>query len=241
MNSVKNIVLVHGSFGDGSHWRKVIPPLAAKGYNVTAVQNSLSSLPDDIHRTRVLAAAQDGPTLLVGHSYGGAVITNAGLERNVVGLVYVAAFAPDEGESVGTLYSHGGNKLQLDAFTPDKDSFLWLKFDVFKETFCQDLSDSEALVLARTQKPSHARTLDDPSGTPAWRMKPAWYQISNNDHTIPPDVQRWMAMRIQPKKTIELDSSHVSMLSHPDEIVALIDEAAKSFEHSRDIGSERSL
>lgn len=220
-----NILLVHGAWGDGSHWRGVIPPLHAKGYKVTAVQNPLTSLADDVERTRKLAEAQDGPTLLVGHSYGGAVITGAGHAANVVGLVYVAAFAPDEGDSLGALLgrepSPGGA-----AIRPDKDGFLWIAQDQFRANFCPDLDETEALVMAVTQKPIAGRCFEDKSGPPAWRTKPSWYQASSGDRMIPPGTQAWMAERLGTRKTITLDASHASLASHPAEIAALIEEAA---------------
>lgn len=225
MNAKPNILLVHGAWGDASHWRHVIPLLHAKGYLVAAVQNPLTSLADDIDRTSKLAAAQEGPTLLVGHSYGGAVITGAGHAPNVVGLVYVAAFAPDEGDSLGSLLarraSPGGASIR-----PDKDGFLWITADKFRESFGQDLSETDALVMAVTQKPIAARCFDDKSGPPAWKRKPSWYQVSASDRMIPPETESWMAERIGAKKTITLQASHASLASHPKEIVALIEEAA---------------
>lgn len=222
-----NIVLVHGAWGDGSHWSHVIPQLHAKGYRVCAVQNPLTSLADDIDRTSKLVAAQDGPTLLVGHSYGGAVITGAGHTPNVVGLVYVAAFALDEGESLGSVFARqaspsGGN------IRPDKEGFLWIDPDKFHESFCQDLGETEALVMALSQKPIAARCFDDKSGAPAWKVKPSWYQVSANDRMIPPESEQWMADRMRPKKTITLQASHASLASRSNELIVLIEEAAHS-------------
>lgn len=220
-----NILLVHGAWGDGSHWRHVIPPLHAKGYKVSAVQNPLTSLADDIDRTTRLAAAQDGPTLLVGHSYGGAVITGAGHAPNVAGLVYIAAFAPDEGDSLGGLLAReappGGA-----AIRPDPDGFLWIAPELFGQNFCQDLDPEEALVMAVTQKPISGRCFEDKSGPPAWKIRPSWYQASANDRMIPPPTQAWMAERIGARKTITLPASHASLASHPAEVVGLIEEAA---------------
>lgn len=220
-----NILLVHGAWGDGSHWRGVIPLLHAKGYKVTAVQNPLTSLADDVERTRKLAEAQDGPTLLVGHSYGGAVITGAGHAANVVGLVYVAAFAPDEGDSLGALLgrepSPGGA-----AIRPDKEGFLWIAQDQFHANFCADVDETEALVMAVTQKPIAGRCFEDKSGPAAWKTKPSWYQASSGDRMIPPGTQAWMAGRLGTRKTITLDASHASLASHPADIASLIEEAA---------------
>ncbi len=228
MTTKLNVLLVHGAWGDGSHWRHIIPPLSAKGYGVLAVQNPLTSLADDIERTSKLAAAQDGPTLLVGHSYGGMVITGAGHLPNVVGLVYVAAFAPDEGETPAGIFAMREPPPGAANIRPDENGFLWIAPDKFRESFCQDLDETEALVMALTQKPIAARCFDDKSGPPAWKVKPSWYQVSANDRMIPPETQQWFAERMTPQKTITLQASHASLASHPDEIVALIEEAAGS-------------
>lgn len=227
MATKPNIVLVHGAWGDGSHWSRVIPPLHANGYRVRAVQNPLTSLADDIDRTSRLAAAQDGPTLLVGHSYGGAVITGAGHAPNVVGLVYVAAFALDEGDNLGSIFARQASP-SAGNIRPDKDGFLWIDPDKFHESFCQDLGEAEALVMALTQKPIAARCFDDKSGPPAWKSKPSWYQVSAHDRMIPPESEQWMADRMRPRKTITLPASHASLTSQAKEIVALIEEAARS-------------
>ncbi len=224
-----NFVLVHGAWGDGSHWRHVIPPLHARGYRVCAAQNPLTSLADDIDRTSKLAAAQDGPTLLVGHSYGGSVITGAGHTANVVGLVYVAAFAPDEGDSLGSIFARREPPQGAGSIRPDKDGFLWIAPDKFRESFCQDLDETEALVMALTKKPIAGRCFEDKSGQPAWKGKPSWYQVSAGDRMIPPETQNWMAERMKPKKTITLQSSHASLASRADDIVALIEEATRAF------------
>jgi pimeloyl-ACP methyl ester carboxylesterase len=229
MPAAKNIVLVHGAWGDGSHWRHVIPLLHAKGYYVSAVQNPLTSLNDDIERTIELVAEQDGPTLLVGHSYGGAVITGAGHAPNAVGLVYVAAFAPDEGDSLGSIFARRAPPPGAANIRPDKNGFLWIARDAYRESFCQDLAEDEALVLAVTQKPIAARCFEDKSGPPAWKAKPSWYQVSAGDRMIPPETEQWMAERIAAKKTVTLQASHASLASQPDAVFSLIDEAARSF------------
>jgi pimeloyl-ACP methyl ester carboxylesterase len=226
MASKPNIVLVHGAWGDGSHWSHVIPFLHRKGFRISAVQNPLISLPEDIDRTRKLTELQDGPTLLVGHSYGGAVITGAGHAANVVGLVYVAAFAPDAGESLGSLNATRPASSGSANIFPDKYGFLWIKQDKFRESFCQDLDETQALVMAVTQKPIAARCFEDKSGEPAWKKKPSWYQVSSNDRMIPPDLEVWMAERIKPKKTITLTASHAALASQADAIVGLIEEAS---------------
>jgi pimeloyl-ACP methyl ester carboxylesterase len=223
-----NVVLVHGAWGDGSHWRHVIPTLDRKGYRVFAVQNPLTSLADDVDRTRKLTEAQDGPTVLVGHSYGGEVITGAGHAPNVVGLVYVAAFAPDAGESLGSISARFQPPPGAASVRPDKDGFLWIAPEKFRESFCQDLDETEALVMALTQKPLAARCFEDKSGPPAWKSKPSWYQISANDRMIPPEAEAWMAERIRPKKTITLQASHASLASQADAIAGLIEEACNA-------------
>ncbi|MBY6141838.1 alpha/beta hydrolase [Leisingera daeponensis] len=226
MSKKPNIVLVHGAWGDGSHWGKVILRLHKKGYKVTAVQNPLTSLPDDIDRTTKLAEAQEGPTLLVGHSYGGMVITGAGHAVNVVGLVYIAAFAPDEGENPGSLFGLRDVPPGAAAIRPDDNGFLWIDPERFHPDFCQDLDADEARVMALSQKPIAARCFDDKSGPPAWKVKPCWYQISSEDRMIPPATQEWFAERMKPKKTITLNAGHASMASEADAVVALIEEAA---------------
>lgn len=228
MPAVKNIVLVHGAWGDASHWRHVIPPLSAKGYRMAAVQNPLTALADDVERTRKLAESLDGPTLLVGHSYGGAVITGAGHAANVVGLVYVAAFAPDEGDSLGSIFARREAPSGAGSIRPDNDGFLWLDQATFRQSFGQDLDETEALVMAVTQKPIVGRCFEEKSGPPAWANKPSWYQVSRRDNMIPPETEQWMAERIKARKIVTLDASHASLASHAAEIVALIDEAIAS-------------
>jgi len=224
-----NIILVHGAWGDGSHWRHVIPQLHNQGFKVVAVQNPLTSLVEDVDRTSKLSAAQDGPTLLVGHSYGGAVITGAGHVPNVVGLVYIAAFAPDQGDSLGSIFARREPPSGASSIRPDKYGFLWIAQETFRESFGQDLDAQEALVMAVSQKPIAGRCFEDPSGAPAWKSKPSWYQVSKNDRMIPPETQAWMAERIKAKKTVTLDAGHASLASRPNEVAALIVEAAASF------------
>lgn len=228
MPAAKNIVLVHGAWGDGSHWRGVIPLLDAKGYRVSAVQNPLPSLADDIERTTRLVAAQDGPTLLVGHSYRGAVITGAGHAPNAVGLVYIAAFAPDEGDSLGSIFARREPPSGAANLRPDKDGFLWILRDKFRESFCPDVDATEALVMAVAQKPIAGRCFEDKSGPPAWKSKPSWYQVSAQDHMIPPETEQWMAERMKTRKTITLEASHASLASRAWEVTELIDEAARA-------------
>jgi pimeloyl-ACP methyl ester carboxylesterase len=228
MSEKPTIVLVHGFWGGAAHWGKVIVELSRKGYSkIQAVEMPLTSLADDAERTRKMVAQVNGPVLLVGHSYGGAVITQAGNQPNVTGLVYIAAFAPDQGESPG-----GITQEHLPAaapnLAPDSDGFLWLKADKFHESFCQDLSADEALVMAVTQKAPLASTFGDVISDPAWKHKPSWYQISSQDHMIHPDNQKRMSARLNAKKVITLDASHASLASRAAEVAALIDEAAKA-------------
>ncbi|MDX6014178.1 alpha/beta hydrolase [Cupriavidus sp. KK10] len=226
MMSKPSIILVHGFWGGAAHWGKVIVELARKGYtSVRAVEMPLTSLADDVERTRKMIAQQKGPVLLVGHSYGGAVITQAGDQPNVVGLVYIAAFAPDAGESPGGL-TQQHLPVAAPNLEPDSDGYLWLKSDKFHESFCQDLSPDDALVMAVTQKAPLASTFGDIITTPAWKKKPSWYQISSEDRMIAPENQLKMSARLNPRKVITLAASHASLASKPAEVAALIDEAA---------------
>ena len=232
MSSQPAIVLVHGFWGGAAHWSKVIVQLSKLGYGaVFAVENPLTSLADDAERTRKMVAQQKGPVLLVGHSYGGAVITEAGTHPNVAGLVYIAAFAPDAGESPGTITARhppaGAANL-----VPDSDGYLWVKPDKFHESFCQDLTSEEGLVMGVTQKAPIASTFGENISVPAWKSKPSWYQISSQDRMIAPENQQWMSGRLNARKVIALDASHASLASRPVEVSALIDEAAKAVSNS---------
>jgi len=220
------IILVHGFWGGAAHWGKVIPRLAKMGFTkLRAVELPLTSLANDAERLGKMIAQEDGPVLLVGHSYGGAVISQAGNAANVKGLVFIAAFAPDAGESPGAI-SQAHPPAAIANLMPDSDGYLWLKPDKFGESFGQDLPADETLVMAVTQKAPLATTFGDTVTAPAWRAKPSWYQISSQDRMIHPDNQRNMASRLGAKKVITLDASHASLASHPDEIAALIAEAA---------------
>jgi len=227
MSDKPSIVLVHGFWGGAAHWAKVIVELNGRGYDsLHAVENPLTSLADDVERTQKMVKQVDGPVLLVGHSYGGAVITEAGDLPNVVGLVYIAAFAPDAGESLAQI---GDWNVAAAAAAgnvgPDSDGYVWIKQDKFQESFCQDLPDGEALVMAVTQKAPIGATFGDAASDPAWKKKPTWYQVSASDRMIHPDSERRMAERMQPRRTIELDASHASLASQPSAIVDLIDQA----------------
>ncbi|MFI0979815.1 alpha/beta hydrolase [Streptomyces sp. NPDC021093] len=220
------VVLVHGFWGGAAHWSKVIVELHRRGFtDLHAVENPLTSLADDAARTQQMVKQIDGPVLLVGHSYGGAVITEAGDLPNVAGLVYIAAFAPDAGESPGQL-SQETPPAAFENIAPDSDGYLWVRQDKFHESFCQDLTAEEALVMAVTQKAPLGSAFGDNVTSPAWRTKPSWYQVSAQDRMIHPDNERRMAERMNPRKTIELDASHASLASLPGPVSDLVETAA---------------
>jgi pimeloyl-ACP methyl ester carboxylesterase len=226
MNEQPTIVLVHGFWGGAMHWRRVISQLLRHGFTqLHAVELPLTSLADDAERTRKVVAQQSGPVLLVGHSYGGAVITEMGDMPNVIGLVYIAAFAPDAGESAGGI-TQASPPAAMANIVGDSDGYLWIKQSEFHASFCQDLTPEEAQVMAITQKAPLGSTFGDSVQAPAWQKKPSWYQISSDDHMISPDNQQRMAARISPRKTITLSASHASLVSRADEVTALIIEAA---------------
>ena len=218
---------MHGFWGGAAHWSKVIGELHRRGYDkLHAVENPLTALADDAERTRKMVKQVDGPVLLVGHSYGGAVITEAGDLTDVTGLVYVAAFAPDAGESPGRI-SQEKPPAAFENIVPDSDGYLWIKQEAFHDSFAQDLTQEEALVMAVTQKAPLASTFGDTVTAPAWRVKPCWYQVSTQDRMIHPDNERRMAQRMEPRKTIELDASHASLASRPAEVCDLIELAVR--------------
>ncbi len=228
MGSTPTIILAHGFWGGAAHWGRVILALSRLGHkNLHAVELPLTSLAEDAERTRKMIAQQSGPVLLVGHSYGGAVITEAGNQPNVAGLVYIAAFAPDAGESPGGI-TEQHLPVAAPNLAPDSDGYLWLRADKFHESFCQDLSADDALVMAVTQKAPLASTFGDTVTAPAWRNKPSWYQLSTQDRMIAPENQEKMSARMQPRKVVKLDASHASLASRADEVAALIDEAARA-------------
>ncbi len=232
---VKNIVLVHGAFADGSSWSRVIPILQAKGYNVTAVQNPLTSLADDVAATQRALALQDGPVILVGHSWAGVVITEAGLDPKIVGLVYVAAFAPDQGEQVGELGKQYPPPPALAAPHVDDKGFLTLSADAFKK-FGSDLPEREALVAAATQGPIAASAFGAQVSGVAWKTKPSWYIVSSLDQAIAPDEERFFAKRMK-ATTTELKASHVAMLSQPKAVAGVIMDAATRAQTVTDAGA----
>jgi pimeloyl-ACP methyl ester carboxylesterase len=220
-----NIVLVHGLWADGSSWSKVIPILKNAGHRVIAVQLAAHSLADDVATIKRAIDLVGGPTILVGHSFGGFVITNAGYNnQNVTGLVYVSAFAPDENESAATFVDVATLPPGLLVF--DSGGFAYLNPEMFHEAFVQDANATEAETLAVVQKPAHQSLFTEPSGPPAWKQLPTWFEVSESDHIIPPDVQRNFAKRMN-ATTLSLNSSHASLVTHPDEIAELILNATK--------------
>ena len=222
---VKNIVLVHGAWADGSCWSDVIPLLQSQGYNVTAVQNPLTSLADDVAATKRVLAMQDGPTVLVGHSYAGMVITEAGMDPKVTALVYLAARAPDAGEDFNALAATYATA-PVRAGIQKHDGYLWLSEDAFVKHFAGDVPVKRAKVLYATQQPISETLFAGKTTEAAWRSKPSFYAVSAKDETTTPDLERFLAKRMK-ATTIELPSSHVSMISHPKEITALIVQASK--------------
>ncbi|EXS33497.1 alpha/beta hydrolase [Acinetobacter sp. 826659] len=229
MSNKPTIILVHGFWGGAAHWSKVIIELSHRGFtSLQAVELPLTSLADDVERTKKMIAQIDGEVILVGHSYGGAVITEAGNLPNVVGLVYIAAFAPDTNESPGEI-TQKHLPVAAPNLSPDSDGYLWLKADKFHESFCQDLTEDEGLVMGVTQKAPLASTFGDTISSPAWKTKPSWYQISTHDRMISPENQEFMSSRLNAKKVISLDASHASLASKPVEVADLIDEAVSFF------------
>ena len=227
MQSVKNVVLVHGAWADGSSWSKIIPLLQAKGLHVACAQNPLSSIADDVAATNRIIDAQDGPVLLVGHSYGGAVITVAGDNPKVSGLVYVAAFAPDEGETLGGMAQPYGTTPGLGEVRPIADGYVMLTAKGVSEDFAQDLSTEEKNIMVATQAPTHGSILATKITKAAWHSKPNWFVIAENDRMIAPEQERVTAKRMN-AKTLALPASHVAMLAKPKEVAEFIIGAATS-------------
>lgn len=221
------VILVHGAFADGSGWGDVIPLVEKAGYEVTAVQNPLTSFADDVATTRRLIDAQQGAVVLVGHSYGGAVITKAAVgASNVKALVYVAAFAPDTGENLQSLLEKYPSKIGA-ALVPDAAGFLYIDRTKFKEAFAADVSDRDLSILAAAQKPINSQTFGQVYETPAWKEIPSWYLIATNDQAINPTLQRVFAERMK-ATTREVNSSHVPFMSNPTAVADIIDDAAKA-------------
>jgi pimeloyl-ACP methyl ester carboxylesterase len=224
-----NIVLVHGAWADGSSWSSVIERLQADGYHVTAPQFPLTSLADDVARLRQVLALQDGPTVVVGHSYGGQVMTALGTDApNVVGLVYIAAFGLDEGESLGALLGHGPPPPALAHQVVDEDGFAWLAQEAFVNYFPGgDIDPVKSKVLYAVQQPLAVSAFSDVMTVPAWKSLPSWYLVAQHDQALPPDAQRTFAMRMG-ATTAEVASGHLAMVSHPADVVKLTEAAAEA-------------
>jgi pimeloyl-ACP methyl ester carboxylesterase len=225
MAKVSNILFVHGAWANSSAWEKVLPLIDAAGLTGTAVSLSLTSLTDDVATVKRAIALIDGPLLLVGHSYGGAVITEAGSDPKVAGLVYVAAFAPDVGESAASLGAGGPPTRLLEVVRPDEQHFFKLTREGVDEVFAQDLTAAERALIFATQNPLAGAALGGEVTAPAWKEKPSWYLLASEDHTIHPELQKKMAARIE-ATTVTVAASHVAMLSQPDAVAKLIVQAA---------------
>jgi len=224
---MKNIVLVHGGFVDGSGWEGVYSILKKDGYNVSIVQNPTISLKDDVAVTKRILAAQDGPAILVGHSYGGAVITEAGNDPKVAGLVYITAFAPDKGESVSSLIANPPPGAPVPPILPPQDGYLFLERAKFPASFAADVDAEKAAFMANSQVPWGVEALSGKISDPAWKTKPSWYLIVTDDKMIPPDAQRFMSKRAG-STVLEVKGSHAIYVSQPKAVAALVEQAAKS-------------
>jgi pimeloyl-ACP methyl ester carboxylesterase len=222
MSELPNVVLVHGAWADGSSWSAVIEALQADGYNVTAPQFPETSLADDVARLRHVLARQSGPVIVAGHSYGGQIMTALGNDApNVVGLVYIAAFGIDEGESLGALLGGGPPTPALAHLIVDEQGFAWIPEEDFVNHFAADVDPVRARVLHAVQQGLSMSTFEDVMGVPAWKSHPSWYLVATNDEAIPPDAERMFAQRMG-ATTVEVPSSHLAMVSHPAEVVKLI-------------------
>ena len=223
-----NIVLVHGAWADGSSWSSVIERLQANGYNVTAPQFPMSQLSADVARLRQVLARQNGPTIVVGHSYGGQIITALGTDApNVVALVYIAAFGLDQGESIGALLGQGPASPALAHLSIDQQGFAWLPEDDFVHHFAADVDPMKARVMYAVQQPLAGTALQEVMGVPAWKALPSWFMVADGDQAIPPDAERLFARRMG-ATTVEVPTNHVAMVSHPQDVVQLIEAAVQA-------------
>ena len=223
---MKNIVLVHGGFVDGAGWESVYKILKKDGYSVSIVQNPTISLEDDVAVTKRTLAVQDGESILVGHSYGGAVITEAGNDPKVARLVYIAAFAPDKGESVFTLIKDPPPGAPVPPILPPQDGYLFLDRAKFAASFAADVDAEKAAFMADSQVPWGAGAVSGTISEPAWRVKPSWYLVATEDRMIPPAAQRAMSKRAG-STVVEVKGSHAIYVSQPGAVAALIEQAAK--------------
>jgi pimeloyl-ACP methyl ester carboxylesterase len=227
MRKISNIVLVHGGFVDGSGWAGVYGILKRGGFNVSIVQHPTLSLASDVAATKLIIDSQPGPVILVGHSYGGAVITEAGTDSNVAALVYITAFAPDKGESVNTLIANPPPGAPVPPILPPKDGFLFLDKAKFPASFAGDVDKETAAFMADSQVPWGLAALDGKITEPAWKSKPSWYLVVTDDRMIPPAAQRFMSKRAG-SKVVEVPGSHAIYVSNPQAVAALIEKAADS-------------
>jgi pimeloyl-ACP methyl ester carboxylesterase len=226
--SQTSVVLVHGAWADGSSWSAVIEQLQAEGRKVTAPQFPLTSLADDVARLRQVLTLQDGPTVVVGHSYGGQIMTALGTDApNVVGLVYIAAFGLDEGESLGASLAQGPVTPALAHRFVDERGFVWLSEDDFVNHFAADVDPVKARVLYAVQQPLAAAAFDELMGVPAWKSLPSWYLVASDDQALPPDAERLFAKRMG-ATVVEVPSSHLAMVSHPGDVAKLTAAAAEA-------------
>ncbi len=226
-NSTVSVVLVHGGFVDGAGWEGVYNFLKRDGYNVSIVQNPTTSLADDVAATKLVLSQIAGPVVLVGHSYGGAVITEAGADPKVAGLVYITAFAPDKGESVQSLIQSAPPGAPVPPILPPVNGYLFLDKAKFRDSFAGDVSEAKAAFMADSQVPWGVAALSGAISEPAWRSKPAWYLVASEDKMIPPPAQRQMATRAG-ATIVEVAGSHAIYVSKPEAVAKLIDQAAKS-------------
>jgi pimeloyl-ACP methyl ester carboxylesterase len=226
MTQSKHVVLVHGGFVDGSGWESVYKILRKDGYTVGIVQNPTTSLADDVSTTKRIVAAQSGPVILVGHSYGGAVITEAGSDPKVAALVYIAAFAPDAGESVSTLIQDPPPGVPAPPILPPQDGYLFLDKAKFPASFAADVDPERAAFMADSQVPWGVAALSGAISKPAWKSKPSWYLVASDDKMIPPDAQRFMSKRAG-STVVEVKGSHAIYVSQPQAVASLIERAAK--------------
>ena len=224
---VKNVVLVHGAFADGSGWEAVYKILKKKGYNVSVVGNPNTGFTDDVAATKRVLDRQDGPTILVGHSYGGAIITEAGNHSKVAGLVYVAAFAPDANETLLQLLQSGPPAPNSGILPPDVNGYIWYDTKKYHSGFCADLPKEQAEFLADSQIPVSASVFGATITNPAWKTKKTWYIVAQEDQTIPPDGERFMAKRMNASVT-EIKASHLVFMSKPQAVADIIETAVKA-------------
>lgn len=228
MNARPNIVLIHGAWAEGSCWTGVIERLQADGYHVTAPQFPLTAQADDVARLRQVLDLQDGPAIVAGHSYGGQVMTALGADApNVAGLVYIAAFGLDQGESLGALLSQGPVTPALAHLAVDKQGFGWLSEDDYVRHFAGDVDPLKAKVMYAVQQPIAMAIFDEVMGEPAWKTLPSWYLVATDDQALPPEAERLFATRMG-AATVEIPSSHVAMVSHPAAVAQLIETAAEA-------------